>query len=413
VRAKLIKAEESNKKLVLIDGNAIIHRAYHSMPKTLTTRKGEATNAVYGFAITLIKVLEDLRPQYLAATFDLPGPTFRHEIYKEYKATRVKADQDLYDQIPRVKQLVSAFGIPIYEKEGFEADDCLGTIVKKLSAASFQLSGNSKNNNSQKPTANSQQLTAYIVSGDKDIFQLINGDVKVYNLKKGLSQTQIVDAEVIQNEYNLQPSDFIDLKALAGDPSDNIPGVPGIGPKTATELIQRYDTLQHLYEVIAAELENASIISKSEFLISKQIQNVENSEIQKFIGNCKAKLATASGGVPQNAGKIENYAGEIEAIAKSLQIKTRILHLLITYYPQALLSQHLATIKLDVPIDFSLEDCKWGEYDKDKLKELFEELGFQSLLRRFGASITEKQNNQETEEQRTVISNKDEQLKLL
>lgn len=390
------------KKLVLIDGNAIIHRAYHSMPKTLTTRKGEPTNAVYGFAITLVKVLEDLRPQYLAATFDLPGPTFRHEIYKEYKATRVKADQDLYDQIPRVKQLVGAFGIPIYEKEGYEADDVIGTITNKVNTTTdlIHRSEQMKKNLAQSVKEISEgDLFVYIVSGDKDIFQLINGDVKVYNLKKGLSQTQIVDAEVIQNEYNLQPSDFIDLKALAGDPSDNIPGVPGIGPKTATELIQRYDTLQHLYEVIAAELENAAIISKSEFLISKQIQNIENSEIQKFIGNCKLK--------------IKNYAGEIEAIAKSLQIKTRILHLLITYYPQALLSQHLATIKLDVPIDFSLEDCKWGEYDKDKLKELFEELGFQSLLRRFGASITEKQNHQETEEQRTVVKNKDEQLKLL
>ena len=125
--------KEEKQKLVLIDGNAIIHRAYHALPKTMSTRKGELTNAVYGFTTTLIKVLEDLKPDYIAASFDLAGPTFRHEHYKDYKATRVKADQELYDQIPRVKEIVSTMNIPIYEKQGYEADDCLGTIVAKMS----------------------------------------------------------------------------------------------------------------------------------------------------------------------------------------------------------------------------------------------------------------------------------------
>lgn len=309
------------KKLVLIDGNAIVHRAYHSIPKNFTNRKGEKTNVVYGFAMTLIKVLEDLKPEYLAASFDLAGPTFRHKEFKEYKATRIKADQDLYDQIPKVKELLKKMDVPIYEKEGYEADDCLGTIVEKSKSDDIQI---------------------YIVSGDKDIFQLINGHVKVYNLRKGLNQTAIVDKKSIEEEYNLQPEDFIDLKALAGDASDNIPGVPGVGPKTATELLQKFDTLNKLYE-----------------------------EIEK---------------------------------SENLDIKPRISNLLKEYKEQAFLSQRLATIKRDVPIDFELEKSAWGEYDRENLYNLFEELGFQSLIRRYGKNRGEMKAGEK---------DKNDQLKLL
>jgi len=233
------------KKLVLIDSNAIIHRAYHALPKTMSTRKGEQTNAVYGFATTLIKVLEDLHPAYVAASFDVSKATFRTEKYAAYKGTRVKADQELYDQIPRVKELLSAFNIPIYEKEGFEADDCIGTIVK-----------NCHEHNDKCLNIPADGLEVYIVSGDKDIYQLIDGNIFVYSLRKGLSQMAVVDRKVIKEEYNLDPEDFIDLKALAGDPSDNIPGVPGIGPKTATDLIQKFDTLEKLYEQIKLRIKN-------------------------------------------------------------------------------------------------------------------------------------------------------------
>lgn len=317
-------------RLVLIDGNAIIHRAYHALPKNMSNRKGELTNAVYGFTTTIIKVLEDLKPTYIAASFDLAGPTFRHEHYKEYKATRVKADQELYDQIPRVKEVVEAMQIPIYEKEGFEADDCIGTVVERLK---------------------SEDVEIYVVSGDKDIFQLVNGKVFVYSLKKGLSQLQVVDHETIKREYNLDPSDFIDLKALAGDPSDNIPGVPGIGPKTATILIQKYDNLEKLYEFLEAN--------------SYQLS------------------------------------------ANSL-IKPRIADLLRDHKDQAFMSQKLATIHRDVPIDFDLEKTRFGGYDKEKLAVLFADLGFKSLLHRFGMmelSSGRKSSPKQKE--------KDEQLKLL
>jgi len=338
------------KKLVLIDGNAIIHRAYHALPKTMTTRRGEQTNAVYGFTTTLIKVLENLHPEYIAASFDLAGPTFRHQQFAEYKATRVKADQELYDQIPRVKELTEKMNIPIYEKEGFEADDCIGTIVSKVESRKSKAGG----------------IEIYIVSGDKDIFQLINSKVKVYSLRKGLSQMQVVDHDTIKKEYNLEPSDFIDLKALAGDASDNIPGVPGIGPKTATQLLQKFDTLEKLYEAI------------------------EKSEAR-------------------------NPKSEINSDDQISKIKPRILELLKKYRDQAFMSQKLATIRRNVPIKFSLEECKRGEYDKGELREFFEELGFRSLLRRFDNSgdKSEIQNSNIETNSKSQIEKKDRQLKLL
>ena len=347
------------KKLVLIDSNAIIHRAYHSMPKNMSTSHGELTGVVYGFATTLIKVLEDLNPDYVAASFDLSGPTFRHKEYKEYKATRVKADQELYDQIPRVRELVSTMEIPIYEKEGFEADDVIGTITKQISNDKLQNPNkklDSKFKNKETPSTKLKtynlKLKTYIVSGDKDIFQLVNGNVKVYNLKKGLSQTQIVDREVIQKDYGLDPEDFIDLKALAGDASDNIPGIPGIGPKTATVLLQKFDTLDGIYE---------------------------------------------------NLDRCEEEG-----------IKPRIVGLLKDYKEQAYMSQKLATIHKEVPIDFSLEESKFGEYDKEKLRQFFEELGFRSLLKRFGASgETNNPKNQSVSKDLSHDKEKDKQLRLL
>lgn len=369
------------KVLVLIDSNAIIHRAYHAMPKSLTTRSGEQTNAVYGFATTLIKVLEDLKPDYIAASFDLEGPTFRHEAFKEYKATRVKADQELYDQIPRVKEMLTTMNVPIYEHQGFEADDCLGTIVAKISKSKVQISNEIQNpkfkkSNKANETNEANKLDIYIVSGDKDIFQLINGDVKVYNLRRGLSDTQIVDREIIEKEYHLQPKDFIDLKALAGDASDNIPGVPGIGAKTATTLLQDFDTLEKLYKKIES-------------------------------GIRYPHSAKATRGRQLSGNKNHDTLYEIRDTGLK-KIKPRILQLLIENKDQAFLSQKLATIDQDVPVEFRLDDARWGEYDKGKLKDFFEELGFRSLLRRFGI-IEESPDRKPTEEQKK----KDDQLRLL
>ena len=381
------------KKLVIIDGNAIIHRAYHALPKTMTTRKGEPTNAVYGFITTLIKVLEDLKPDYIAASFDLAGPTFRHQTFKEYKATRIKADQELYDQIPRVKEIVEVMNIPIYEKQGYEADDCIGTIVEKIRNSNIEIRNKSEIRNSKKTMEQlNNETMIYIVSGDKDIYQLIDGKVKVYSLRKGLSQTQIVDHETIKKEYNLDPCDFIDLKALAGDASDNIPGVPGIGSKTATQLLQDFDTLEKLYVAIG-----------------------------KSASNCHPELDSESkkNEIPDHPSRLRLAEAEVRN-DKLAKIKPRILELLIKYKDQAFLSQKLATIHRDVPIKFSLEDAKWGEYDRNKLRILFEELGFQSLLRRFDdknndeAGMTNDEKMTKSEKNlKPEMEKEDQQLKLL
>ena len=218
---------ESRKKLILIDGNAIMHRAYHALPP-LSTKKGELVNAVYGFASTLLSVIESFKPDYIAASFDLAGPTFRHEEYKEYKATRTKAPDEFYQQIPRVKEFVGAFGIPIYEKSGYEADDVIGTLAKQAE----------RNDN----------LETIIVTGDLDTLQLVSNKTKVYTMRRGLSDSVIYDKEKVKERYSLTPLQIIDLKGLRGDPSDNIPGVKGIGEKTAVELLSKYETVEKVYQ---------------------------------------------------------------------------------------------------------------------------------------------------------------------
>jgi DNA polymerase-1 len=193
----------------------------------LTTKKGETVGAVYGFAMTLLAVLEKFKPDYIAASFDLRGPTFRDEMYAEYKATRTKAPDDLYAQIPRVKELVTAFNVPIYEHAGFEADDCVGTIARQ---------------------AEREGIEAIIVTGDNDALQLVSPLVKVFSIRKGIKDLVLYDRAAVIEKYGFPPESIPDYKGLAGDASDNIPGVAGIGAKTATDLLKAYGTLEAIYE---------------------------------------------------------------------------------------------------------------------------------------------------------------------
>ncbi len=250
------------KKLVLIDGNAIIHRAYHALPP-LTNKKGELLNAVYGFTSILLKVLSDIKPDYIIATFDLRGKTFRHEEYKEYKATRVKAPDELYAQIDRVKEVVRAFNIPIYEKEGFEADDLIGTLADQ-------------SENLKLPIEN------IIVTGDMDTLQLVNHKTIVYALRKGMSDIVIYNEDAVRERYGLEPKQLIDYKGLRGDPSDNIPGVKGIGEKTATELLKEFGSIENIYKNIS-ELKGAT---------------KEKLERDKMAGIMSKRLATIIRNVP-------------------------------------------------------------------------------------------------------------------
>ena len=214
-----------SKLLVLIDANALLHRAFYALPP-LTTEKGELVNAVYGFLSVLLKVFNELKPDYVLCAWDKKAPTFRHRIYKEYKATRQKAPIELYKQIPRIKQVLKAFNIPLYEVNGYEADDIIGTLSKKA------------------------KINNIIVTGDLDALQLIDEDTKVYTLRKGVQDTIIYDEKETEKRFGIKPKQLIDFKALKGDPSDNIPGVAGIGEKTAINLIKEFGNIENLYQNI-------------------------------------------------------------------------------------------------------------------------------------------------------------------
>lgn len=218
-------------RYMLVDGNALVHRGFHAIP-SLSTKSGEVTNAVYGFSLILLKAIKDIKPTHIACTFDLKGPTFRHEQYKEYKATRVKSAQELYDQIPRIKEIVRGLNIPIFEKEGYEADDCLGTLVHKICEKE------------------KGSCDVVIVTGDLDTLQLVNKCARVYTMKKGITDTVIYDEKAVRARYGLNPDQMIDYKALRGDSSDNIPGVKGIGEKGAGDLIKQFGSINELYKEI-------------------------------------------------------------------------------------------------------------------------------------------------------------------
>ena len=211
------------KTLVLIDGHAIIHRAFHAVPEDLATSKGEVVNATFGFTSILIKALTDIKPDYLAVTFDRPVPTFRHENYAEYKAHRPTLPEIMRPQFSRVREVVEAFDIPIYEKDGFEADDVLGTLSVQ---------------------ATQQGVDTIIFTGDMDTLQLVNEHVHALVAKRGISEATEYDEEAVLNRYGLPPNKLPDFKGLVGDKSDNIPGVPGIGEKTASKLLTEYGDLE-------------------------------------------------------------------------------------------------------------------------------------------------------------------------
>lgn len=285
-------------RIIIIDGNAIIHRSFHALPTTLRTKDGKITNAAYGFASFLIKALSELKPSHAVLTLDKKGPTFRHEKYDKYKATRIKAPQELYDQIPMVKKIAQSFSLPIFELDGYEADDLIGTI--------------SKNIDKKYP-----EIETIIITGDMDTLQLVSKKTKVYTMSRGLSESILYDEKKIIERFDLKVEQLIDFKALRGDPSDNIPGVAGIGEKTAVELLQNFSNLDNIY------------------------QNINNPKI-----------------------------------------KERIRGLLLKNKEMAYLSQNLATINLEAPIKFDLEESKIKKIDKNLINSTFSELEFNSLLPR-------------------------------
>lgn len=289
---------------VLIDANALVHRAYHAIPH-LTTSDGTPTNAAYGFTMMLLNAIAELKPTYIAAAYDLPKPTFRHLAYKEYKAHRTKADDELYQQIPITKQILKSLNIPVYEQEGLEADDIIGILSRQT-----------------KP----HHTPVIIVTGDMDALQLIDDSTKVFTLRRGLKDTVLYNPKTVKQRFGFSPDKLIDYKALRGDPSDNIPGVKGIGEKTACNLIQKFQNIENLYQFLD--------------------QNPDTTELKP-------------------------------AVKKNL----------LTHRDMAYLSKKLATIVTDQPLpDFDINNCLVKEYDQNKAVELFQKLEFKSLINRLPES---------------------------
>ena len=293
-------------RLVLLDSHAILHRAYHALPD-FTDSRGKPTGALYGLILMLLKIIDELKPDYIVAARDLPGKTVRHEVFEAYKAHRMKAEDALVAQLERAPEIFEAFGIPVYCHEGYEADDMLGTIVKDLAGRS--------------------DIETVIATGDMDTLQLVSNRVKVFTLRKGLSDTVMYTPDKVRERYGFGPEHMVDYKALRGDPSDNIPGVRGIGEKTGTELIKEFGTIEKLYAEIAKGPEHL----------------------------------------------------------EKRGVKPRTIQLLIDGKANAAFSKQLATIHPDVPIQFALPKRRWHirEYD-DSIAKLCDELEFKSLKTRLG-----------------------------
>jgi len=265
------KIENSKPKtLVLLDAHAIIHRAYHALPEFLSS-KGEPTGALYGLASMLMKIITELKPDYIVACYDLPQKTFRHEAYEAYKAGRAKADEALVMQLKNSRQIFEGFNIPIYDAPGFEADDILGTIVGKYKK--------------------DKDLKIIIASGDMDTMQLVDDKkVQVYTLKKGINDTILYDEDAVVERFHFKPKLLPDYKGLRGDPSDNIIGIKGIGEKTAEILISKFGTIEEIYKQL--RITNYELKFKKAGISDRMIELLKNNEEEALFSKTLATIRT-------------------------------------------------------------------------------------------------------------------------
>ena len=331
-------SEKKTKRIVLLDSHAIIHRAYHALPG-FGTSAGMPTGALYGLSTMLMKIITELNPDYIIACYDLAGKTFRHEAFEGYKLGRAKIDDDLIFQLNKSRDIFKSFSIPIYDCPGFEADDILGTIVNKI-----------ENN----PPAGGD-IEIIIASGDMDTMQLVDGKkVQVYTLKKGINDTILYDEDKVIERFGFVSKLLPDYKGLRGDPSDNIPGIKGIGEKTATTLIQKFGTIEKMYETF-------------------------EKGTQPF---------------------------------KDAGITDRIIELLKNNKDEAIFSKALAFIRPDAPIDFVIPPKTWREsVEIEKIKEIFKALEFKSLGERIDKILNTKI-DVVTENINKVIVSEDEILRV-
>ena len=244
-------------RLMLLDSNGLIYRGYHALPP-LTTSKGELVNAVFGFCSILLRGIQDVKPDYVAACFDLPGPTFRHDKFAEYKATRMPMPDDLRSQFPKVREVVAALRIPVYEMAGFEADDVIGTITRDLDARTG--------------------IETTVVTGDLDMLQIVSERTRLMTTRQGVDSTIYYDPAKIWERYELRPDQMIEYKALKGDATDNIPGIPGVGEKTAAKLVGQFGSLEGIYERIAEvkpdKLREKLIEAREQVFASRELSTI-------------------------------------------------------------------------------------------------------------------------------------------
>ena len=264
---------KKREKFILIDGNSLASRAFYALP-LLTTSRGQYTNAVYGFVTMLLRLLEEEKPEYIAVAFDKAAPTFRHKEYEQYKAQRTESPAEYREQIPLIKEVLSAFSIPSFEMEGFEADDLIGTYSRK---------------------AEENQVETLVVTGDADVFQLISPHIKVLMTRKGITNVERVDRERLSDKYGLTPRQVPDFKALKGDPTDNIPGIPGIGEKTALKLLDEFGSLENLldnyHQVKQAKLREKIETFREQAVLSKKLATIKTDVEDHFdLQQCRVEI---------------------------------------------------------------------------------------------------------------------------
>ncbi len=315
-------------RLVLVDGHSLLFRAFYAIPY-LTSPDGAMVNAVYGFASILLSVIEELKPTHMAICFDSEGPTFRKDGYEKYKANRQKAPEEFKEQVPRAFEVVEKMNMPMFAVKGFEADDLIGTIAEQARDES------------------KHEIETVIVTGDQDIFQLVeNKKVLVFIPGMRSKPSIMYGEEEVEQKLGVRKDQVVDYKGLAGDSSDNIPGIRGIGPKTAVELLKKFENLEGVYN----KLDEA----RSEVLGTES----ESEEIE---------------------------AKQLKEIALKMGVGVAVVAKLIEGRELAFKSRELATIMREVPIELKLEDCRVTGYDKRETVALFEKFGFKSLIKRLPA----------------------------
>ena len=296
--------KEKSKRLVLLDAHAILHRAYHALPD-FSSAKGEPTGGLYGLAAMLIKIIHDLKPDYIVACYDLPGPTFRHEAYADYKVQRPKAEDALVSQMKRSRDVFEAFGVPCYEKAGFEADGLLGTIVLLLSK---EVAGG--------------DVEIIIASGDMDTLQLVDDKrVQVYTLKKGLNDTILYDEAAVVGRFGFPPKLLPDYKGLRGDPSDNIVGIRGIGDKTASILIQEFGSIEEIYTALKKNREQFLKKGIKERIITLLTEGEEEALFSKTLAQIRLD-APIDFSLPQERWEDALDLKKVERLFQELSFRT-------------------------------------------------------------------------------------------